>query len=137
FRERALAEGHTIAVGPKLGDEQDRVVLRDAGIKDLIVVPLRSGSAVIGSLEVANRLGDVERFREDDVQLLEALAAHAGVAVENSRLVDRLRFDAYHDGLTSLPNRRRLVFALEEAMKIRAPGEVVAALLFDVDGMRD
>ena len=137
FRERALAEGHTIAVGPKLGDEQDRVVLRDAGIKDLIVVPLRSGSAVIGSLEVANRLGDVERFREDDVQLLEALAAHAGVAVENSRLVDRLRFDAYHDALTSLPNRRRLVFALEEAMKIRAPGEVVAALLFDVDGMRD
>lgn len=137
FRERALADGQTVAVGPKLGDEEDRAVLRDSGVKDVVVVPLCSGSAVIGSLEVANRLGDVERFRKDDVQLLETLAAHAAVAVENSRLVDRLRFDAYHDSLTELPNRRRMIFALEEAVKVRAPGEVVAALLFDVDGMRD
>ncbi|MGH3736015.1 MAG: putative bifunctional diguanylate cyclase/phosphodiesterase [Micromonosporaceae bacterium] len=137
FRERALAEGHTVAVGPKLGDAEDRVLLREAATKDVIVVPLKSGTATIGCLEVANRLGDLERFRADDVQLLETLAAHAAVAVENSRLVDRLQFDAYHDALTSLPNRRRMVFALEEAVKIRAPGEVVAAMLFDVDGMRD
>jgi len=137
FRKRVLVDGHTVAAGPKLGHEEDRAVVRDSGVKDVIVVPLRSGSAIIGSLEVANRLGDLERFRKDDVQLLETLAAHAAVAVENSRLVDRLRFDAYHDSLTSLPNRRRMIFALEEAVKVRAPGEVVAALLFDVDGMRD
>ena len=46
-------------------------------------------------------------FTADDVRLLETIAAHASVAVENSRLVDRLRFDAYHDALTGLPNRRR------------------------------
>ncbi|MGH3728113.1 MAG: putative bifunctional diguanylate cyclase/phosphodiesterase [Micromonosporaceae bacterium] len=137
FRERVLAEGQTVAVGPKLGDEEDRSILRGSGAKDVIEVPLRSGTAVIGCLEVANRLGDLERFRGDDVQLLETLAAHAAVAVENSRLVDRLRFDAYHDALTSLPNRRRMIFALEEAVKVRAPGEVVAALLFDVDDMRE
>ncbi|MGH3713820.1 MAG: diguanylate cyclase domain-containing protein, partial [Micromonosporaceae bacterium] len=137
FRERAMSEGHTVAVGPKFGDNDDRGMLRSAGGKDVIVVPLRSGTATIGSLEVANRLGDLERFRSDDVQLLETLAAHAAVAVENSRLVDRLQFDAYHDTLTSLPNRRRMVVALEEAVKVRAPGEVVAAMLFDVDGMRD
>src|SRR6266545_5548087 len=137
FRERGLADGHTVAVGPKLGHEDDRVMLRGSGTKDVIVVPLRSGSATIGVLEVANRLGDGERFRAADVQLLETLAAHAAVAVENSRLVDRLQFDAYHDSLTSLPNRRRMIFALEEAVKVRAPGEVVAALLLDVDGMRE
>ena len=71
------------------------------------MVPLRSGSAVIGTLEVAGRLGDLTQFGEADVRLLETLAAHAAVAVENSRLVDRLRFDAYHDALTGLPNRRR------------------------------
>ena len=137
FRMRALSDGVIVAVGPKLGDDEDRVKLRNSRVKDLIVVPLRSGSAVIGCLEVANRLGDQERFRADDVRLLETLGAHAAVAVENSRLVDRLRFDAYHDTLTALPNRHRMLSALEEAVKVRAPGEVVAVLLFDVDGMRD
>jgi diguanylate cyclase (GGDEF)-like protein len=70
------------------------------------------------------------------VQVLETVAAHAAVAVENSRLVERLRYDAYHDRLTGLPNRRRITDALAESVKVRTPGEVVAVLLFDVDGLR-
>ena len=101
------------------------------------MVPLRSGQTVIGTLEVVNRLGDASHFRAGDVQVLETIAAHAAVAVENSRLVDRLRYDAYHDRLTGLPNRRRITDALDESVKVRAPGEVVAVLLFDVDGLRD
>jgi len=137
LRELAVNRGETIAVGPKMGAEETRKLLREHRIKDAIVVPLRSGQAVIGCLEVANRLGDLERFDQEDVRLLETLGAHAAVAVENSRLVDRLRFDAYHDGLTLLANRRRMLAALEEAVKIRAPGEVVAVMQFDVDSMRD
>ncbi len=71
-----------------------------------------------------------------DIPVFETVAAHAAVALENSRLVDRLRHDAYHDALTELPNRRRITGALDESVKIRAPGEVVALLLFDVDGLR-
>jgi diguanylate cyclase (GGDEF)-like protein len=136
-RKRAVGTGETVAVGAKLGDEDLRAAVREAGIKDVIVVPLRSGTAVIGTLEVAGRLGDQARFGPDDVRLLETVAAHTAVAVENSRLVDRLRFDAYHDGLTGLPNRRRMLGALEEAVKVRAPGEVVAVIQFDVAGLRD
>jgi diguanylate cyclase (GGDEF)-like protein len=137
LRRRAVTDGKTIAAGPRLGDESLRTALRQHGAKDAIVVPLRSGGAVIGSLEVANRLGDLTYFSMDEVRLLETLSAHASVAVENSRLVERLRFDAYHDALTGLPNRRRLLASLEEAVKVRAPGEVVAVFLFDVDGLRD
>jgi diguanylate cyclase (GGDEF)-like protein len=86
---------------------------------------------------VVNRLGGQLTFRTADVQVLETIAAHAAVAVENSRLVERLRYDAYHDRLTALPNRRRITDALSESVKVRAPGEVVAVLLFDVDGLRD
>ena len=69
--------------------------------------------------------------------MLDTLAAQTSVTVENTRLIDRLRFDANHDSLTSLPNRRRMIAALGEAVKIKASGEVVAVLVFDVDGLRD
>ena len=137
LRERALADTATIVVGPRVGDPRLRAIIKSSGVKDAIIVPMRSGSAVIGSLEVTGRLGDMPQFGQADVRLLETLAAHASVAVENSRLVDRLRFDAYHDALTALPNRRRVLALLEEAVKVRAPGEVVAVLLFDIDGLRD
>ena len=137
IRERAVRDATTVVVGPKIGDPGLRALIRESGVKDAIVVPLRSGSAVIGSLEVTGRLGDRPQFEQADVRLLETLAAQAAVAVENSRLVDRLRFDAYHDALTGLPNRRRVLALLEEAVKVRAPGEVVAVLVFDIDGLRD
>lgn len=138
IRDRAMSAGQTIAVGPSFDEFGElRSALRGSKIKDVIVVPLRSGQTHIGSLEVCNRLGDTRTFRDGDVQVLETIAAHASVAVENARLVDRLRYDAYHDRLTSLPNRRRITDALAESVKVRAEGEVVAVLLFDVDGQRD
>ncbi len=137
-RERALAEGGSLAVGPSFAETQDlRRELRSAKIKDVVIVPLRSGQTTIGTLEVVNRLGDTRSFRAGDIQVLETIAAHAAAAVENSRLVDRLRYDAYHDRLTALPNRRRITDALAESVKVRAEDEVVAVLLFDVDGQRD
>ncbi len=137
LRERVRREGQTLVVGR--GPAPNAVLrgeLSDRRIKDVIAVPLRSGQAVVGTLEVANRLGASNSFARTDVPLLETVAAHAAVALENSRLVDRLRHDADHDTLTKLPNRRRLTAAVAEAVKIRAPGEVVALLLFDVDRLR-
>ena len=136
LRRHVFESGEAVAVGPKLGGEEWRSTLA-AGTKDAIVVPLRAGSVVIGCLEVANRLGDAAHFGPGDVRLLETIAAHAAVAVENSRLVERLRFDAYHDGLTGLPNRRRTIDGLEEAVGVRTPGEVVAVLVLDLAGLRD
>lgn len=136
LRRRVFRTGEKLAVGTKFGDGPLYVEVRDWGTKDVVVVPLRAGSAVIGCLEVAGRLGDFSHFGPNDVQLLEAIAAHAAVAVENSRLVDRLRYDAAYDGLTGLANRRRVTAAVEECIAVRTPGEVVAVLLFDVDGLR-
>jgi diguanylate cyclase (GGDEF)-like protein len=136
-RRQAFDTGETVVVTATTGDIELRQELNRTGLKDAIVVPLRSGSVVVGCLEVAGRLVDPLSFSGADTRLLEAVATHVAVAVENSRLVDRLRFDAYHDSLTGLPNRRRMTQALEESVKVRAPGEVVALLLFDVDGMRD
>jgi diguanylate cyclase (GGDEF)-like protein len=137
LRCEAFAAGGTVAVGPKLGDNARRAQLLDTRTKDVIIVPLRSGSATVGTVECVNRLGDVHQFGPADVNQMEAIASQTAAAVENARLVERLRFDAYHDALTGLPNRHRMITAIEEAVKVRAPGEVVSVLVFDVDGLRD
>ena len=138
LRLLAYQSGETVAVGKKLGNTDLRAELSQAGAKDAIVVPLRAGSAVIGCIEVAGRIGDTSHFEPGDVRLLETIAAHAAVAVENSRLVERLRFDAYHDALTGLPNRRRVTDGLGESVAaVRASDEVVAVLMLDIAGLRD
>ncbi|MFG3302044.1 putative bifunctional diguanylate cyclase/phosphodiesterase [Micromonospora chersina] len=137
LRERVRRQGSTLVLGRgPVADAELRTALSEQRVKDVIAVPLRSGPVVIGTLEVANRLGASNSFGRTDVPLLETVAAHAAVALENSRLVDRLRHDAEHDALTKLPNRRRVTAAVAEAVRIAAPGDVVALLLFDVDRLR-
>ncbi|GAA1029010.1 EAL domain-containing protein [Virgisporangium ochraceum] len=139
-RRRAFETGEGVMIGEKLPSVEDtsdlRAELQSVGIKDVIVVPLRSGSAVIGTIEVAGRLGRMSHFDRDDLRVVETLAAHIGVAVENSRLVDRLRYDANYDTLTGLPNRRRLISGLSEVIGSRTPGEAVAVIQFDVISLR-
>jgi diguanylate cyclase (GGDEF)-like protein len=137
LRRTALDTGESVFVGHKGSDPLLLDELRKSDIKDAIVTPLHSGNATIGTLEVAGRLGKDGALTTDDVRLLETLAAHTSVAVENSRLVDRLQFDAYHDTMTGLPNRRRVLEALDETVSARAPGEVVAVMMFDVLALRE
>ncbi|WBB74406.1 bifunctional diguanylate cyclase/phosphodiesterase [Micromonospora sp. WMMD1128] len=137
LRDKVRSTRRTVAVGHGVTtDGEFRAELDERRIKDAVATPLRSGQVVIGTLEVANRVGDGNHFTAADIALLETVAAHAAVALENSRLVDRLRHDAEHDALTKLPNRRRLTAAVAEAVKVGAPDEVVALLLFDVDRLR-
>jgi signal transduction histidine kinase len=60
------------------------------GITDAIVVPMLRDGDVVGMLTVANRLGDFATFDDDDLRLLQVLANHVIVSVQNGRLVERL-----------------------------------------------
>jgi diguanylate cyclase (GGDEF)-like protein len=57
-----------------------------------IYVPLRFGTRVIG-LIVLSKLG-LDQFDDDDVRLLEVLAGHAAVALENASLYESARREA-------------------------------------------
>jgi GAF domain-containing protein len=61
--------------------------------ESLVVVPLRYGSRVIGTVALA-KLG-IDQFDEDDLRVLEVLASHAAVAIENARLFERERTAAH------------------------------------------
>jgi HD-GYP domain-containing protein (c-di-GMP phosphodiesterase class II) len=60
--------------------------------ESLIAVPLPYGSKAIGVI-VISKLG-VDQFDEDDVRLMEVLAGHAAVALENARLYESQRREA-------------------------------------------
>jgi diguanylate cyclase (GGDEF)-like protein len=60
--------------------------------ESMVAVPLRYGARVIGVV-VLSKLG-IGQFDEDDVRLLEVLAGHASVALENARLYEAQRREA-------------------------------------------
>jgi diguanylate cyclase (GGDEF)-like protein len=57
-----------------------------------VVVPLTFGTRVVGVI-VISKLG-LDQFDEDDVRLLEVLAGHAAVALENASLYESARREA-------------------------------------------
>jgi len=69
------------------------------------VVPLRSASHLLGVLEAHDRQSRWRGFGTADMRLIGTMASHLATALDNRRLLSRLRHDAYHDPLTGLLNR--------------------------------
>ncbi|MBU2668103.1 EAL domain-containing protein [Actinoplanes bogorensis] len=97
-----------------------------------MAVPVALGDAT-AVLAVSGAMADIEEFDAGHLRLLEALVAHAGVALTNARLVQELSHSARHDALTGLPNRRQLLAELRAA----AGHGQVGVLLFDLDRFKD
>jgi diguanylate cyclase (GGDEF)-like protein len=81
-----------------------------------IAVPLCYGTRVIGVIGIS-KLG-VGQFDEDDVRLLEVLAGHAAVALENARLYQAQRREADH-----LKALLEFTGAISQASTLEAIGE--------------
>lgn len=62
----------------------------EVAAEQILVLPLRGKSGVIGALAVDNRRGGA-KFTADDQTLLEGLSTQAVIAIENARLVEDLR----------------------------------------------
>jgi diguanylate cyclase (GGDEF)-like protein len=84
--------------------------------ESLLAVPLRYGSRVVGVI-VVSKLG-LNQFDEDDVRLVEVLAGHAAVAVENASLYESARREA--ESATSLLEFGRELTTLVELEDIAA-----------------
>ncbi len=68
----------------RYADQSDGFVVRN-----VLVVPLRVKDRVIGVAEIINKRNG-QGFSEQDVELAEALASQASVAIDNARLYSRL-----------------------------------------------
>ena len=131
LRTRSWHEGEPETMVPvlTLGEERIHSLVRSAtapffyvaapgetpSVRQGMVSPLRGEEDLIGYLLIANRLTEGTTFSADDLRLLETLANQAASALEHghleqslaelSRLKEQLKYQAYHDSLTHLPNR--------------------------------
>jgi diguanylate cyclase (GGDEF)-like protein len=101
-----------------------------------MAVPVALDDAV-AVLAVPDHLPELPAFTAEHLRLLQAVAGHAGVALTNARLLDRLRHIGSHDGLTDLPNRRGLLAGLRTALADRPETGVVGVLMLDLDRFQE
>ncbi|UOY03281.1 putative bifunctional diguanylate cyclase/phosphodiesterase [Blastococcus sp. PRF04-17] len=136
---RVVGDGEPLLITRGTRDPAERRWLDSQVAREAVAVPLRGGTGILGVLIVTDRIGDVRTFSEDHVRLLETVASHASVALQNGKLMDQLRHEATHDALTGLPNRtalqRQMVAALEEVSEGRSPG--AAVMILDLDSFKE
>jgi signal transduction histidine kinase len=103
--------------------------------RNLLAVPLRTHSKVIGALEALNKRNN-ERFNDEDVRILNTLAGHAAIALENARLFQQSDFMAemvheLRNPLAAL--KTSLALLLRPELTNEKRGETVAAMQEETD----
>ena len=90
---RVAETGRALLVADAARHELGEQIAGTAEIEEsLLVVPLRFGPRVTGVI-VISKLG-LDQFDADDLRLLEVMAGHASVALENARLYEAQRREA-------------------------------------------
>ncbi len=140
--EAAVARSGTGIVLPRAPDVAVlRHMLADRKVRDAVAAPLKNNDGFLGILVVADRPPASTTFDSEDLELLESLANHAAIALQNDWLVAQLRQEAAerahhaaHDSLTGLPNRASFVAWLDHAV---STGDHAAVLLIDLDRFKE
>jgi signal transduction histidine kinase len=87
---RVTAEGEGVLLARPISNPLLAEHFSSLGINDAIVAPVGCEDGPPGILTIANRIGDLTTFGNEDLHVLEALAKHIGVTIRNSRLTLRL-----------------------------------------------
>ncbi len=122
-----------ISTDPRWAPIRDFVL--DAGLGHCWSMPIKTPAGeVLGTLALYGPRP--RRPLPGHLALMEDGARLAGIAIERHRALERLIHDARHDGLTGLPNRTAIFEQLDEAIVRVEPGEALATLFVDLDGLK-
>ncbi len=99
-----ILNGNTVFIQDVAGDSRIQYPeeSKAEGIVSALCVPIKSRDRVIGELRLYSAVQ--REFPENLVQLITALAHQGGIAIENARLVDRIRMNTelFHDFAVSM-----------------------------------
>ena len=125
---KVVATGKAVRVHD-VGQEQGWSARGGAHVHSILCVPLLVDDEAIGVINITNRKG-LEPFRDEDEEILAALASQAAVAIARTRLYEA----AITDGMTKLFIRRFITHRLvEEAKKSRRYGAPLSVIMCDID----
>lgn len=101
--------------------------------RSMLCVPLVKQGALLGVVQVINRL-DGRPFTDEELRLVQLLAEHAALALDNAALYRRAHVAARTDDLTGLGNTRHFNEVLP-ALLARVP--TVSLLVADLDHFKE
>jgi diguanylate cyclase (GGDEF)-like protein len=100
-----------------------------------VCVPLQVRSTRLGMLHLRGRVA--EPFVQNEMRLIQSVAAQIGLSMANIQLRESLRQQALRDPLTGLYNRRFLHEALElELRRAKRKGWPVGLVMIDIDNFK-
>ena len=116
-------------------DPAEVAYLRSIGMGSMVMLPLIARGLSIGTVELY-ATGALP-FDERRLRLARTLADEAAMALDNARLVEELRHQAFHDNLTGLANRGLFGDRVEHALARTArTGASIAVLFLDLDDFK-
>jgi len=123
FTREMVAETGAVLVGNDLEEEISQ---------SIIIVPLKTGTGVIGVLSAQSYTPDM--YSEVDMEALELLGANTAVAFENAQLFAKVQSMAITDDLTGLFNRRKFYdYATQEFERSRRYQRPLSVIMMDID----
>ncbi len=117
--------------------------LRSAALRVAVDTgPLRLHQAIAQAEELERALASSQQesaaARQQVARLTEANARLTALAAQREQEVEKMRYSAYHDELTGLPNRTLLLDRLNQALaRAKRQHKQLALLLLDLDGFKD
>jgi diguanylate cyclase (GGDEF)-like protein len=134
---RVLAESRqvVIRVDDATADSHEVSYLRRIGNRVAAMLPLVAKGQAIGLVELTSPRNIV--FDERRLGLAQTMANEAAMALENARLYEQVRHQAFHDPLTRLANRTLFRDRVDHALARTTRGLASVAVLFvDLDDFK-
>ncbi len=100
--------------------------------RTMLCVPVAMKGRLHGVIQCINKL-DGSQFNDDELHLVQLLADHAAIAIENARLFREANLAARTDDLTGLSNTRHYNELLPEILE---RSDLVSLLVLDLDAFK-
>jgi len=124
-----------VSVSDPAADPAEVAYLRSIGQASMMMIPLVARGRALGIVELTTARASA--FSPSAVTLARMLADEASMALDNARLHEEIRHQAYHDGLTDLANQVKFRERLAEIVAMPGGDRSIAVLFIDLDDFKE